>query len=199
MSDLVAISGVNLTKTGLVLASDLSIDDWVAVGKKLVLASGAIQWWLGDWMTYGEKRYEPGMYSEALNAFDYDRHTLYDYASVARKVRSSLRNEDLSWNHHRAVTALDEDQQEAMLTKAETEELSVQGLREEVKRTYQPQLVEEAERIAQEQARLESFFKQPVVVRWLGGDRKPFFTVQLKFEEAPDVEAFANTLNQQKA
>jgi hypothetical protein len=44
-----------------------------------------------------------------------DRTTLSSYAYVSRNVPSSLRNELLSWEHHKAVARLDEPDQERWL------------------------------------------------------------------------------------
>lgn len=196
MSDLMTLAGAHVTKTSLTLIDSLSQPDWEKIGEQLTLMEGAVQWWIGDWLNFGEKTYGE-TYRAAAISTGYDDGYLQNLASVARKVESSHRCEDLKWTHHREIAALEPEQQVEMLAHARNGKLSVRDLRDKVKQTYQPQLVEEAERIAQEQTRLESLFRQPVSVRWLGGDRKSFFTVQLKFEDAPEVEALANNLNKQ--
>lgn len=198
MSDLTTIAGAHVTKTGLVLAENLSMPDWEKVGEQLTLMEGSVQWWIGDWLNYGEKTFGE-TYRVAAIATGYDDGYLQNLASVARKVNSSHRCEELEWTHHREVAALEPAQQIEMLTKAKNEELSVRDLRDTVKRTYQPHLAAQAEQIAQEQARLEGLFRQPVIVRLVGGDRKPFFNVQLKYDDATAVEFLAVTLNQQIA
>lgn len=197
MRDLTTLAGARVTKTSLTLIDNLSRSDWERIGEQLTLMEGAVQWWIGDWLNFGEKTYGE-TYRVAAISTGYAEESLQNMASVAKKVEFSLRNENLSWNHHKEVAALEPDKQTTMLAKAESESLSVRDLREKVKQAYQPQLVEEAERIAQEQARLESLFRHPVSVRWLGGDRKPFFTVQLKFEEVSKVEELADILNKKK-
>jgi len=47
------------------------------------------------------------IYEAALRLTGLDRTTLATYAYVARKVPSSLRNEQLSWEHHKAVARLE--------------------------------------------------------------------------------------------
>jgi hypothetical protein len=62
------------------------------------------------------------IYKEALRPTGPDRSTLITYAYVARRVPSSLRNEQLSWEHHRAVSKFDGEQQQRWLQIAEANE-----------------------------------------------------------------------------
>jgi hypothetical protein len=65
-----------------------------------------------------------------------------------------------------------------------------------IKKENQPQLVQETEEKTKEESRLASLFKIPVVIHFVGGDRKPFFEVQMKFDSAEKVEALAAVLNE---
>ena len=77
---------------------------------------------IGDWIVYGEdhfrgqqrlpnfesesigaRRVSSEIYNEALRLTGLDRSTFITYAYVARRVSASLRNEQLSWEHHKAV------------------------------------------------------------------------------------------------
>ncbi len=52
---------------------------------------------------------------------------------VAESVECSLRNEHLSWDHHRQVASLPSAKAKELLDKAEAEELTTRELRQEVK------------------------------------------------------------------
>jgi len=76
-------------------------------------------------------------YDAALAATDLDRPTLWTYAHVARRVPSSLRNKELSWEHHKAVAKLPAENQERWLKLAEDlqtkgEPLSTRRLRKSI-------------------------------------------------------------------
>ena len=48
---------IQTDRVQLFLDPNLSYDEWVAVGKKLVDTTQNIMWWLGDWWNYGEHKY----------------------------------------------------------------------------------------------------------------------------------------------
>jgi hypothetical protein len=125
--------GVQLTKTGLTFSRAISIDEWADFGQQLKKIEGTLQWWIGDWLNYGEKTYGEN-YTEALAITGYDYQYLRDMKYVSQAVELSLRNDNLSWTHHRAVAALEPEQQAEMLTRAHTNNLSVRELRDMVKR-----------------------------------------------------------------
>ncbi len=113
----------------------LSYDDWYEVGRGLSRVGGAVNWWIGDWINYGEKRWGQ-TYAQALELFgeQYEYKTLADMASIARRVKFPIRIGNLSWAHHKEVAKLDEDAQVALLDAADRHRLSVRDLRAEVRR-----------------------------------------------------------------
>jgi len=86
---------------------------------------------IGDWLLYGKDRFgevqnrDTGRegaprvatadYEAAVALTGLDRATLHNYAWVARRTPSSLRNELLSWEHHRVVAKLPEPDQKRWL------------------------------------------------------------------------------------
>ena len=119
-----------ITRTAWVLPKDLSLDDWLRCGQALQEVDASVQFWIGDWWAYGTHAYgerakaaAEGLLGE--RAFS----TLMDYGSVARNVETSLRNEVVSFNHHRAVAPLEPADQKRWLDRAAKDDLSVSDLR----------------------------------------------------------------------
>ncbi len=121
-------------KAGLRISADLSFEEWQGMAARFGAAMSSAAFVIGDWLVYGEDhfrgqqrlpgmegelgpspRVSPELYGEALRLTGLDRSTLATYAYVARRVPSSLRNEDLSWEHHKAVAKLEEDDQKRWL------------------------------------------------------------------------------------
>ena len=118
-----------VTKTQLTINEGTSIEDWLSIGELLKSIKGSVQFWLGDWLRYGERHYGE-MYSQALDTTAYEYGTLKDAKWVAEKVEKSLRKDNLSFNHHKEVAKLQPQEQEHWLEKAESEGLSVRSLRQ---------------------------------------------------------------------
>lgn len=118
-----------LTPTSLTLPETLDIQSWLTIGERLRYVQGAIMWWLGDWLNFGERKYGE-MYSQALDVTGYSLQTLQNAAWVGRALESSIRIEDLSWNHHQLLASTEwADTREDWLALAAEEKWSVAKLR----------------------------------------------------------------------
>lgn len=131
---------------------------WTEIGNVLRRIGKAHQWWLGDWLLYGERKF-PTQYSQVLAHTDYeDEGSLRDIAWVARQFADvSLRNDRLTFSHHREVARLmpiDKDVALQMLVDAEHNGWSVRQLREYV-RVY----ISELERAERKQSLLTGVMK----------------------------------------
>jgi hypothetical protein len=122
------------TATSYVLPEGLAEDEWRRVGVMLFHINRAVQWWIGDWIRYGERRYGE-TYTQALEATDYAEQTLMNFAYVAGAVEPSRRRENLSFSHHAEVAALPVEKQDEWLETAEVEQLPVAKLRRELQTT----------------------------------------------------------------
>ena len=127
MNDLATITPkVRITPTGLDITEELTFEEWSSFAPAIGEAARSLCFVVGDWLVYGERfsaqRPLPGFaelppkvegerYDQALLQTCLDRHTLHNYAYVARCVPRSLRNERLSWEHHKALARLDADDQ----------------------------------------------------------------------------------------
>ena len=107
----------NITATSMTLSTSMTFDDWTATGKTLGTIARAAAWWLGDWLHFGETQYGQ-KYTQATDVTGLDYQLLADYKWVASRVQFSLRNENLSWWHHRVVASLEPDEQKMWLDKA---------------------------------------------------------------------------------
>lgn len=130
------MGGFVLTATGIERNASPSFDDWQQLGTFVMRAANGVKWWLGDWLAFGEDRPEWGSkYEEAVEATGLDYGTLANAKSVSKAVGFSLRNENLSWNHHCAVAGEPEELRAALLQFAEDNDLSVADLRKHIKGT----------------------------------------------------------------
>lgn len=117
-----------LTRTAYVPPEGMTFEEWQEAGRTLLQAGTAVQWWIGDWIRYGEREYGE-KYSQALEVTAYDYQTLRNMVYVAERVELSRRRDNLSWSHHAEVAPLDLAEQEAWLDAAEENKWSRGELR----------------------------------------------------------------------
>jgi len=116
------------TTTGLVVTEDdVPYELWEAYGGAIRRVEGAVQWIIGDWLNYGERKYGE-MYAQGLEPCEYD--LLAKYKWVAGAVESCLRKQSLTWSHHKEVAKLEPEEQDYWLNEAVEQGYGVRGLRE---------------------------------------------------------------------
>jgi hypothetical protein len=140
---LVTLPNVQMTKTRLVIPEDTSFSDWEDIGKKLKNVEGAVQFWIGDWINFGERKWgDKYQFVHDELGFSYDY--ISQIASVSKKFPGNsvagngiegtpTRHENLSFSHHVEVATIPGPVAERLLIKAETENLSKRELRIEVR------------------------------------------------------------------
>ena len=111
----------------------ISLSQWVADGQRLGAIGRGVNWWLGDWLRFGNAKFGE-RYVRASRITGYDVQTLMNMVYVASRFEAGRRRERLSWSHHAELAALEPDDQEQWLTRAEEERLSVRDLRGELRR-----------------------------------------------------------------
>lgn len=126
-----ALRGVS--ETALELPADLSFEEWEQAGRNLGRIDSARQWWIGDWLNFGERKWGEG-YSQGMEATGVPEGTLSVYASIARNVLTRFK--ELSWKHHYEVAKLEPEAQEVWLIWADQENWSVRDLRREIRKMY---------------------------------------------------------------
>jgi len=117
-----------ISRTGLEVHDHLSFEEWSSLAPLLNEAARGVAFVIGDWLLYGHDRFgreeatnKSGSrvrsedYETAIRLTGLDRATLHTYAHVSRKVPPSLRNKDLSWEHHKIVAKLPAPDQQRWL------------------------------------------------------------------------------------
>jgi hypothetical protein len=113
-----------ITSVGIEFTGDMSFQEWKDLGTKLGDAGRCLGFLIGDWLNYGEGKgprfygaqkdengEKPNIYTPAMRITGLDYGTLKNYASVAKNVKLSLRNYNLSWDHHRRIAPLKTDEE----------------------------------------------------------------------------------------
>ncbi len=124
-------SHCKFTRTSLIISESTTEAEWKAIGETLRTMQGAVQFWIGDWLRFGEGKKYIGSdkYDEAEEQTGLKRGTLKVYASVAKNVPSLMRINQLSFQHHQLVAHCSEKKQKQWLEKAVDEAMTVRKLR----------------------------------------------------------------------
>lgn len=117
-----------LTATQWIPPDNLDLEGWLHQVGLFKLMHGAVQFWLGDALRFGEERFGE-LHTQALEEHSYQ--TLANVMWVSKAIPGSRRREAevLSWSHHAEVAALEPEQQESWLERAQGEGMSVRQLR----------------------------------------------------------------------
>jgi phage N-6-adenine-methyltransferase len=132
---------IELSPVGLTVNGEVAYEDWAAFGETLQRVEGSINWWIGDWINYGERKYGEA-HTQAMEATGKAYTTIANCAWVASKIDFSRRRENLSWSHHMEIAKCEPDEQLYWLDRAEKESWSVAELRRMMKQ--QPWLSSES-------------------------------------------------------
>ena len=112
-----------MSPLGLEIREQLTLGEWRQIGSHIGVAMKSAAFVIGDWLVYGEgrdcqltfwpdfpeaDRVRSGLYEDAIALTGLDVPTLQRYAYVARNVPRPLRNEHVSWEHHKRVAKLRE-------------------------------------------------------------------------------------------
>lgn len=105
-----------------------SFEQWLECGEFLKKAKGAVHFWIGDWLNYGEKRWGE-KYLEAIEKTGYEYGTLRNDKWVAARIDLSRRRDKLSFDHHVTVADLEPEEQDRLLIEAEKQNLDTKPFR----------------------------------------------------------------------
>lgn len=122
------------TPTGLLVSGEPDFETWEQVGQQLSYIEGAVHWWIGDWLNYGEGRWGE-MYSQALEATGFKYQTLANDKWVAGKIDFSVRTEKLDFRKYEVIAGLDDPEaRHRWINIAAEENLTHRELRRRIKR-----------------------------------------------------------------
>jgi len=147
---------VTVTPLGLDMDPDLTFEEWSGLAADIGSTLKSMAFVIGDWLVFGEEKFAPQpdlpnlnleinprrirvsgeRYEATQAATGFDPATLKNYAYVSRRVPMSLRNDILSWEHHKVVAKLNPAKQESWLNTAAAgvsgKRISVRRLRESI-------------------------------------------------------------------
>lgn len=108
------------TTVSLVIPRGMKFERWLELGEFLRAAGKGIQFWIGDWIRFGEHEYGE-MYSQAIEATGKEEATLQNWVFVAQNIHSSRRREldVVDFSTHAEVASLPPAEQERILAQAE--------------------------------------------------------------------------------
>lgn len=109
-----------------------TFEQWVMVGRELCLGQQAVNWHIGDWWIFGDRRYGERAKAAAEGIFGLEFGSLANLGTVSRAFDTSRRHEVLSFTHHQEVASLPAEEADALLERAERDRLSTRDLRREV-------------------------------------------------------------------
>lgn len=134
---LLVLPAGEVTRTALIFSGPLPLEAWQDIGQRLACVESGLQWWVGDWLVFGEAQYGDEIYNSGLlERWDYA--TLQNMKWVAKKIEPSRRHENLSWSHHQEVASFkgieSEEEQNQLLHDAEEKGWSVKELRTAIRK-----------------------------------------------------------------
>ena len=96
---------IELSRTGLKIGDNLTFEQWQRLGAELESVHASVQWWIGDWLNYGERRFG-AMYTEALERTGYAYESLKQFKWVASRFELCDRSHNLTWTHYLAAAGI---------------------------------------------------------------------------------------------
>lgn len=136
---------VKINGLGLQVEGELSFDQWSDVGEQLGRVARTSLFWVGDWLNYGQDRWNGGQrfqkmaeeqrerFEQAMRLTGLELSTLHGAAHVSRRIPIDLRSPQLSFEHHRLISRVrDEDQRRDWIRKTEGSKLTTRRLRKSI-------------------------------------------------------------------
>jgi hypothetical protein len=120
-TSILPVTGCRFLPTRLVIDEDIEFEQWERIGEFLWTLEEGVQWWLGDWLNFGERKYGE-TYAQVADVTGYKVETLKHAAYIANQFESCSREHNLSWGHHKAVVGLEPKDRTELLSQARQEQ-----------------------------------------------------------------------------
>lgn len=148
---LITFNKAQFERNKLTIQDSITKEEWSELGQNLRHVDNSVQFWIGDWARFGDKKGFTGknvgskVYDELETATGLERKTIQNYKVISEKtasVRESYpRGEELTFTHFREVAFLPEDRQVEFLDLASEGKLSSRELKREIKKEFKPEKV----------------------------------------------------------
>jgi hypothetical protein len=126
---------VGYNATCLTFKKNLSFEEWQTVGNTLIAIEGGKNWWVGDWINYGENRFGE-KYAQALSSTDFSYGTLRQIASCCSRIPPKDRDPSVRFSMHQILARLEPTQRTPYLRKARDGRLTVSQAKREIEAEY---------------------------------------------------------------
>lgn len=136
LSELEKAGGISVTGLS-INRPDLPYEQFEALCILLGKMHEAVRFAIGDAIREGERLYGEKAH-QAIALIGVSERGLLEYVRVAEKVPRSIRRDDVSWSHHRAVAPLPPKEQKQWLRRAAEEGMSHHTLREALRNGAEP-------------------------------------------------------------
>lgn len=123
---------VTVSPVGLVIAGEITFDNWASIGPVLGEYTRAMAWAIGDWLNFGETKWGE-MYAQAIDTTGLSLGRLRNLKYLAGAVPHANRVAGLSLSHHEAVAPLSIERQNKLLLMAVDYGLNRDEIRDVVK------------------------------------------------------------------
>ncbi len=141
-----------MTATGLDIPEGTEGPEWQDVGDMLRSLDSAVSWWLADWAAYAHRVWNMTA-SEIAVMFNYEATTIEPYMSVAESIPGLIRNQAVSFSHHRRVAKMDVELQSRWIAFAAMHGLTLETFKVEIRAidelTYEGKITKLDEALAQ--------------------------------------------------
>lgn len=121
-----------LKKNGLEAIGTPTFEQWQECGEFIRKAEGAVHFWIGDWLNYGESKYGE-TYAQAIDHTGYDYQTVANDKWLSNKIELSDRSENLGVRHAQLIASLPEGDKKFWAEEIKREKIPVRELKEKIK------------------------------------------------------------------
>lgn len=128
----IVFGNFKLHRNGLQVVGQPTFEQWEECGEFIRKCEGAVHYWIGDWLNYGENKWGE-MYSQAMGETGYDYGTLRNDKYVSGKVDLSLRSDNLSPTHAKEIASLPQEEKKFWAEEIKKEAMPVRELREKIR------------------------------------------------------------------